>query len=230
MAASTIVTSQMLGASDFNSIAAFEHQNTILDNNTLHKIAEIFVRHDMHHNFGAGILHRHQTLNDGQVMVHTKRTNEIDVCEIKTIDEITGEDLMPNSLFLNRQQKFQAFEYDIGRQAFQVDEKFASELRDFLVANGLKERIAIIPNPAMDGGLGDSIELMLPNGSGTIRIPLKSADPEMLDKATDGITTGWSFTCNDQGIIECNGGTTCATMVNNMHKVFVGAKLRSVPN
>ncbi|RPB02460.1 hypothetical protein L873DRAFT_1802424 [Choiromyces venosus 120613-1] len=162
----------------------------------------------MHRNFGAGILRRHQTLDDGQVMIHTKRTNEIDVCEIKTIDEITGGGLIPNSLFLNRQQKFQVFEYDIGRQASQVDEKFALELRDFL-------RITIILNSAMDGALGDSIELMLPNGSGTIRIPLKSADPEMLDKAAEGI-------------IECKGNTVCAPTTNDMHKVFVDSKLRSV--
>ncbi len=221
--AATAVDRDILHASTFNTIKPFEEQEKAVDDDILTTIAKIFVQNKMHHRYGAGILHRHQELKDGSVMVHTVRNAEIDICQMQSLNSLDVSRLVPNSLFLNNEHNFQAFEYDIDGPDTAFDNKFMAHLRDFLIANSLEKLIAIIPNPAVDGGLDDSVEFMHLNGRGTVRVPRQAG----VD-ATEPVVTGWSFHENEQGIIECKGNNVCSPKVNGHHQVFQDSKLHSV--
>lgn len=66
----TVFDNTLLQASAFNSIRTFEEQDKNVDMEKLKAIAAIFVQHGMHSQFGAGLLHRHDKLDEGNLMVH----------------------------------------------------------------------------------------------------------------------------------------------------------------
>ncbi|MCJ1386619.1 hypothetical protein MMC17_009745 [Xylographa soralifera] len=207
----------------YNDIRAFEEQDQALNPRVLKAIAEIFVRNQMQHRYSAGILHRHQKIEEGCVMVHTERSVDFDVCQSKSLNDLDISQLVPSSLFLNQNQIFQACEYDINGQEMELDHAFASQLRDFLVEYQLEKVIALIPSVVADGGPHDSIEFMQPDGNGTIRIPRHHADAANFG-TTNPIITQWSFSENAQGIVECKGGNVCSPQINGKHRVFVDPK------
>ncbi|EEH02784.1 predicted protein [Histoplasma capsulatum G186AR] len=94
-------------ALSFNEIKSFEEQEKEVDKAALKAIADIFVRHSMHTKLGAGLLHRHDALEDGTAL------SSIDM------DKIT-----PNSWFLNQNGLFQAFD---GRGTISVSLRLISE-------------------------------------------------------------------------------------------------------
>lgn len=221
--AATLIDRNVVPASVFNGIRTFEEQNWALNPRVLKAIAEIFVQNQMHHQYKAGILHRHQELEEGCVMIHTERSVDIDVCQSKSLSDLDVTQLVPTSLFLNENHIFQGCEYDINGEEMELDLEFASQLREFLVANQLEKVITVIPNIAIDSGLHDSIEFMHPNGNGTIRIPSQQADA-VDDHATDPVITEWSFSQNEQGIVECKGNNVCSPQNNGKHRVFIDSK------
>ncbi|KAJ5781434.1 uncharacterized protein N7518_009917 [Penicillium psychrosexuale] len=64
------VESAILDVPSFNAIKTFEEQEKEVDKATLRAIANIFVSHNMHMKLGAGLLYRHDTLQDRTVMFH----------------------------------------------------------------------------------------------------------------------------------------------------------------
>ena len=79
---------------------------------TLKAIAAIFVEHNMQAKLGAGLLHRHEKLQEGSVMLHEAKTSGADVCLPKALSSVDVTQMTPHSWFLNREGLFQAFEYD----------------------------------------------------------------------------------------------------------------------
>lgn len=218
----------LLQASMFNRIKTFEEQEKAFNPRILQGIADIFVQNHMHHQYGAGILHRHQELEDGCVMVHTERNVDIDVCQSMSLRDLDVTQLAPTSLFLNEEGNFQGFEYSIDGQKMELGKGFASQLRDFLVANQLQKVVAVVSKPSIVSDRShDSIEFMHPTGNGTVRIPRQQAGAADGD-TTDPVLTEWTFSKNQQGIVECKGNNVCSPKVNGMHKVFVDSKLRSL--
>ncbi len=174
----------VLEASMFNRIKTFEEQEKAFNPRTLQSIADIFVRNQMHHQYGAGILHRHQELEEGCVMVHTERNVDIDVCQSRNLSDLDVTQLAPISLFLNEEGNFQGFEYGINGQKTELGDDFASQLRDFLFANQLQKVVAVVSKLPMVGDCcHDSIEFIHPTGNGTVRISRQQAG------AADGDTT-----------------------------------------
>ena len=219
----TLIDRNVVSVSVFNDIRIFEEQDWALNSRIFKIIADIFVQNQMHHRYRAEILHRHQKLEKDYVMIHTEWSVNIDVCQSKNLSELNVTQLVPISLFLNENHVFQGCEYDINGEEVELDLKFASQLREFLVANQLERVITVIPNLATDNCPHDSIEFMHPNGNGTIRIPSQPADA-VDDHAIDPIITEWSFSKNEQGIVECKGNNVCSPQNNGKHRVFIDSK------
>jgi hypothetical protein len=212
--------SAVLDALSFNAIKTFEEQEKEVDKATLIAIADIFVRHSMHIKLGAGLLHRHDTLQDGTVMFHEVQSLESDICIPKVLSSIGMDKIAPNSWFLNQNGLFQAFEYDASGEATQIDAAFASDLAEFLKAHSLEKRISIIPNPA---DREDFIEFTHPSGCGTISVPLRLISEQEIE-TSEPVITGWSFHVNEHGVVECKGNNVCAPMKSGNHKVFQDSK------
>ncbi|EGC45595.1 hypothetical protein HCEG_04810 [Histoplasma capsulatum var. duboisii H88] len=214
------VESAVLDALSFNKIKTFEEQEKEVDKATLRAIADIFVRHSMHIKLGAGLLHRHDTLQDGTVMFHEVQSPESDICVPKALSSIGMDNIAPNSWFLNQNGLFQAFEYNARGEATQIDAAFASDLAEFLKAHSLEKQISIIPNPA---GKEDFIEFTHPSGHGTISVPLRLISEQEIE-TSESVITGWSFHINEHGVVECKGNNVCAPMNSGNHKVFRDSK------
>ena len=226
--AACIQDRDVLEASIFNKIKTFEEQEKALNPHVLQAIADIFIQNQVHHQYGAGILHRHQELEEGCVMVHTERNVDIDVCQSISLSDLDVTQLTPTSLFLNEEGNFQGFEYGINGQKTEFGDEFASQLRDFLVANQLQKLVAVISKLSMAGDCcHDSIEYIHPTGNGTVRIPQQQAGGAD-EHITDPVLTEWTFSTNEQGIIECKGNNVCSPQNNGKHRVFVDSKLRSL--
>ncbi|KAL9124570.1 MAG: hypothetical protein Q9217_006109 [Psora testacea] len=221
--ATKFIDRNVVPASVYNDIRTFEEQDTSLNPRMLKNIADIFVQNQMHNHYRAGLLHRHQELEEGCVMVHTERSVDIDVCQSKSLSDLDVTQLVPTLLFLNENLVFQGCEYYINGEEIELDIKFASQLREFLVVHQLEKVVALIPKLVTDSGLHDSIEFMHPNGNGTIRIPRRHADTTD-GHATDPVITEWSFSKNEQGIVECKGNNVCSPQNNGKHRVFIDSK------
>ncbi|PGG95742.1 hypothetical protein AJ79_09895 [Helicocarpus griseus UAMH5409] len=127
-----------LDALSFNAIQTFEEQEKEVDKATLMSIADIFVRHNMYKKLGAGLLHCHDTLQDGTVMFHEVQSPETDICIPKALSSIDMDKIAANSWFLNQNGLFQAFEYDASGEATLINAAFASDLTKFLKVHSLE--------------------------------------------------------------------------------------------
>lgn len=97
---STLLDLGLLPASDYNSIKCFEEQRTI-SRGHLRGIAEIYVRTRMHHSYGAGIFHRHVAVSKGEVMVHARCDNDIDVRKAENVRDLDYHNIIPHSFFFS---------------------------------------------------------------------------------------------------------------------------------
>lgn len=209
----TALEEALLPSFAFNGIKSSEQQDQILKNEDLMAIADVYVRNQMHTEYGVGLLHRHTVLPERSVMIHRILDGSVDICEARSLDSLDHARLIANSLFLNVNDKFQAFEYDIEipkdpRPTLHLE--FLSQLRDLLIDRRLTGSIAIIPSP------GDCVEYLLPEGRGTISIPYH----QMEDKNLSGgefIVTGWSFHENEDGSIECMANKKCNKQNTGLH-------------
>lgn len=102
------VESTVLNALSFNAIKSFEEQEKEVDKAALKAIADIFVRHSMHIKLKAGLLHRHDTLEDGTVMFHELQSPESDIRVPKALSSIDMDKITPNLWFLSQNGLFQA--------------------------------------------------------------------------------------------------------------------------
>ena len=79
------VQSSIFDTAAFNGIKGFEEQDKAIDMATLKAITAIFVEHNMHTKLGAGLLHRHNILQEGSVMLYELNISEADVCILKAL-------------------------------------------------------------------------------------------------------------------------------------------------
>ncbi|PVH70790.1 hypothetical protein DL98DRAFT_504276 [Cadophora sp. DSE1049] len=205
---------ELLPASDYNSIKSFEEQQTITSSH-LGAIAEIYVRARMHHSYGAGILHRHFALRKGDVMVHTRCENDVDLCTAENLENLDRHSLRPHSFLLNSKGRFQAYEYDTGLGHLRPlpDTAFLHQLRDFLVENQLTSLVAILA----EDNRQDSVEFLLPDRQGMICVPRQDSDGGS-DGVGPSVITGWKFFESD-GRIECRARRACESQGDGQHKV-----------
>jgi hypothetical protein len=227
-----VVDYSILEASHFNEIKTFENQQKSIDTDLLIGIGNIFVKHDIHNRFAAEILHRHLTLEEGMLLLHSEQEDDgtkMEVCRVASrsgLDEsqLTGLSvswvllISGCSFFLNEHNLIQPYEYQIGTTT-PIDEPFGLEMRDYLVKHELQDRISIVLRSE-----NKTCEFMLPEQDGTIRVPVDQVTDEDLE-GCELFTTEFYFD-EKGGFLKCSGGTAHAAMVNGAHKVFVTSKLR----
>ncbi|KAK5163029.1 uncharacterized protein LTR77_010963 [Saxophila tyrrhenica] len=93
----------------YNAIAHIDQQHTSTSPDLLRRLAEVFVRHSVHDNFGVFLLHRHGSVAPDSVMVHTRDDPDTDVC----VEEKLGmRAISPCSFLSNTRDEFLPFEYE----------------------------------------------------------------------------------------------------------------------
>ncbi|KAL9051655.1 MAG: hypothetical protein Q9162_005864 [Coniocarpon cinnabarinum] len=175
----------------YNSLKTFESQTHIIDYSTLHLVGELFVKHKLHRTFGICLLHRHQELAPGYIMVHSPIPPESDMCR----SEKKGQrQIFPHAFCLNKQKQFWSFEYSDAPRSMPED-TFLIESAQLFWNLGLQEVLGISNIAPQRQVL---FERLLANGDGTI------SSPEMSDAIEGSVTTEWAF-CEEQ-----NGFSICA--------------------
>lgn len=161
----------------------------------------------MHHNYGVGILHRHVSLPEEHVMVHSL-CDSVEVCRAENAKDLDRDHIMPHSFFLNSKGLFQAYEYDtMTRQRPLPNESFLRQLKMFLDDNELTQSVAILP----EDNRQDSVEFLLPDHQGMIY--------KEVDSVGSFFITGWKF-CEDlDGKVRCIERLACDPQADGEHKV-----------
>ena len=175
--------------SQYNGIRHFDLQVHFVPPNHLRGVGKILIKHEMHLKFAAALLHRHEDLRAGSVMVRSNPDADTDICRMRPIkDESCCETLSPCAFYLNSARSFQAFEYHYADDDSVPTEDFLEDLRSFLYAHQLHDVIALTRAPP---GRQQWVESLLSDGRGTVArryIPVK----DDFCSAT-GTITEWTF-------------------------------------
>ena len=210
MCTQTIVEQSCLSAAAFNKIPRIEQQVVALETLALTAIGELFLQHGMHEDYCAGLLHRHFDLQEGEVMVHSAFDNGTDVCKVRRLDEIGPSTILPHSLFLNEEENFQAFEYEIAAERRHLDSGFLTALRTLLLHFSLTELVALVPHPKLSSDRYPVTESLLPAGQGTRSSPSHTARSPA-KAAHRAIVTGWRFDRDCAGALQISHTYQCET-------------------
>lgn len=135
----------------FNNIPHFDAlsvQERTLAPELLDGLRDIYVKHNVHQTLAAGILHRHQFLADGEIILHTIQNDHVDIAEIKNTKALDADSYHGCAFFWNSGvNAFQPFEFTVNAGAISLPVAFLEEVREFLGKNDLLTRVAIIMNP-----------------------------------------------------------------------------------
>jgi hypothetical protein len=210
------LSTNLLPALGFNRIRLFEEQEHTISDDDLRALGQIFVTTNMHHDWAAGLLHRHHTIQDGSIMMHELDRGH-DICRVVPLESRDPMHILPNSFFLNSDNKFQPSEYDIESTRTPLHEEFLRKLLNLFLDRGLGDLLAIIPNPPPHSGLQDAVEYELLNGQGTICVP-RAESEEHGGVSGLSVTTGWSFCRTNHGDLGVNEIKTCKVQPSGYHK------------
>ena len=203
----------VLGASavQYSRMRTFQDQRHSIDQSMLQSITEIFVKHHAHHQFGVILLHRHQDLRPGCVMVHTRTLLDQDIC---SMEPWGSRELYPISFCLDSQKEFVPIEFS-STPATDPNLDFLSDMRSFLYENDLHEVLGI---SHLSPAERPWIEHLLPNGQGTISTLLGKE----IESSGQAITaTAWAFYPRSTGI-SVKVYKACVETESGGHKVKAG--------
>ena len=128
-----VLNKNFLTPSQYNSIRHFDEQIHFIPPELLQGIGKILVKHVMHFDFCASLLHRHASLDGDCVMVHSAIDSNTDICKMEAVGERSfHKGLSPCSFYLTTAQRFQAFEYKQGCDETMPELGFLEKLRTFL--------------------------------------------------------------------------------------------------
>jgi len=205
--AAALIDSRVPSATTFNTIPHYERQIKTLDASILAAISKIFIATGANDAFGAGILHRHQDLHDGQAIVHTISNQYVDVAEIKDISGMDRSSLKGTAFFLNQEGFFQPYEFASTTDLVpSLKPAFTRELAEFLKANKLENYVAVVPNPHKIGGMGNMLEYTILDGKVNIRIPHRVGTAPVTGTNIAEESCEWGF--SHDGVMEatiCKG-------------------------
>ncbi|KAK0968527.1 hypothetical protein LTR54_018198 [Friedmanniomyces endolithicus] len=193
----------LLMASAFNRIPTFEQQDFSIPGGDLQELAHLYIRFGTHAHWGVGILHRHTTLRDGCVMVHSLAPSAIDTCTMQYAGNLQGTPLVPHALHLNDEHKLQAYEYDTGAPRPPLHEDFIRLFQEFALQRRLGKRIAIVPNSAITRYA--ALETLVIDSHGE-------------HEALSAVNTNWSFH-KEQDRVHIVAVKACVRQANGLHKV-----------
>lgn len=92
---------------EYNRIPELLKQTHNVNHTILHEAGCVFVKHQVQQDFGLALLHRHQSLDPGCVMVHTKNEEQDHLCAMEPFD---SEMLYAESFFVGSEGKMIPFE------------------------------------------------------------------------------------------------------------------------
>lgn len=210
---STLLDVELFPASDYNSITTLEEQCALIED-SLPRIAEIYVKNKMHLYYGVGRLHRHPFIRNGQIMVHKLYDGGIDICKAENVEGLDYRNIKPHSFCLNSKSRFQAYEYE-SSERWHIplpDTKFLDELRSFLVWSQLTKFVAIVA----DGTQRDSVEFLLPDNQGMVSVPHQEIKG---DPNSSSVVTSWRFCEEPNGRIRYIERRKCDPGADGQHKV-----------
>lgn len=98
-------------AEDYNKQKALSEQQHCIRQEHLLSLGRILIEHGMHQDFGISLLHRHTTINSGDVMVHFMREEsgmQVDRCRPV---ELELHDISPFQYYLNDDDELVPYEF-----------------------------------------------------------------------------------------------------------------------
>lgn len=193
-------------AVEYNRVRDISQQHHRVDNSTLRLAGNIFVKHQVEQIFGLALLHRHQELEPGFVMVHTESASHEDLCTVHPYDKSK---IYPLSFFMDSQSIFRPQEFS-SKPAIPPSNNFLSDIGLFFKKHNLEQVFSItrISSPEKLW-----IERGLSNGKGTIATMVESGDD-----IDDGVITVWGFGLEDSWI-KITLLRKCETAQSSGHKV-----------
>ena len=191
---------------EYNRVREISQQHQVVDKFMLRLAGNIFVKHQMDRTLGLALLHRHQKLEPGFVMVHTESAADEDLCMMHALDKSK---LYPFSFFMGSQSTFRPQEFSTSPHSTPSD-SFLSDMGLFLRKHNLEQVLSIthISSPEELW-----IERQLPNGKGTI-----AKRVEADDHVGDGVVTVWGFGL-DGSRVKVTPLRKCETAQSGGHKV-----------
>lgn len=172
-------------AAHYSTVPLFEQQQHDVDIGVLHALAHVFVRYELHEDFGISLLHRHYDIAENTVMVHTKSWEEdryVDRCRA----EMLGlRPIYPILFYLHNQREYLPCEYSACVPKTKTpSEQFLQELASLLQEKNLENVLGLSIRTDEDEHW---LEQMPPDDTGTM------ATTTSLDDAAGWIPTGWAF-------------------------------------
>ena len=131
----------------------------------------------MHLKFGAFLLHRHNELRVGNVMVQTNPDPETEICGMEPLEDNSSQGSpSPCSFYMDAARYFKVFEYKEGPDMALPGEEFLEEFGLFLHIHQLGDVIGL---STLLPGEEQWVETVLADGQGTVarRIPRRQASP-----------------------------------------------------
>lgn len=205
------ITQEPIPAATYNRIP-FLREQPLVPPDLLRDLGQLFARHQLVHQWGVGVVHRHSDILPGCVMVHRQAEDHTDICEPRSLQSIPSSELIPMSLLLNKEQQFQAYEYELGSQRLLPPLEFLHELRDLLVSRRSENIVCLTAMAA--SGLKLVHEVLVLNDLGLVRS--MRSKPGQPHKWT-GTTTNWVF-C-DGVEIRAIGVKACRMLATGLHEV-----------
>lgn len=191
----------------YNRLPLFEDQTKDVSRSTLEALANIFLRYNMHTEFGISLLHRHCATPSNSVMVHSR--SEEDIC---IPQELGLDDIRPCQFFFSRGHgEFLPLEFERAglRTECIPSQSFLSELASFLRCRSLDNVLGLSRVLPLDGPW---IEFQRPDGRGTVAV--RSAQEAELG---GGVITEWAF-LSVNGVLCIKAQTECVTTASGVHE------------
>lgn len=194
----------------YNTIAHIEQQHTSTSPAVLQRLAELFVRHRAHDNFGIFLLHRHGSIAPNSIMVHKRDHPDTDTC---VEEELESRAMSPCSFLSYTRDEFIPFEYETPPQtkdAYLPTAAFLLELGNFLWDQQLQKTFGLCKVSPFDdpwienllGDKGDTIATRSPQSISTL----------------DGTITQWAFLSDQGGSVRIKPVRACTTTESGGHK------------
>ena len=214
--ASEAMNEDPLPAAAYNCIPLLEHQPAI-SHEVLLDLGHLFVRHELHHNWGVTTLHRHADIPADHVMVNMRQSPDLEICEPQSLRSLSRTALFPTSLLLNEDQRFQAYEYEVGVQRTALPLDFLCDLRELLLSRHVEQVIALAttPKPAFS----TKIETLILEDDGSVR-GMRSTPQAIFQGQSEGVnitTTSWIFRQGSE--VEILEVKACRTLPTGLHEV-----------
>lgn len=171
-------------AEQYNSVKHFDNQVRDVETGLLQSIGKLFVKHDLNSRFGIGLLHRHFHLKPKQIMLHSRRSDNIEMCNMVSLDSCSSIETTPKSFYLNPDGVFQPFEYCQSPVYHPPPSSFLQDLRMILYKHSLQNVLCLSV-----GGPSEFFweEYLQKDGDGTISY----ARTLNQNTSRNGIVTNW---------------------------------------